>query len=353
MRTFISGPICGAAFILMTVVTTVGAGAAGGSSPAGGLTPATLDRLPHLPGGLASLPPGFPITPAQASKISLGRALFFDKLLSGDRLSSCATCHDPQFAFADGKPLSSGFRGKRLRRHSPTVLNAVFTLPQFWDGRATGLEAQATMPIMSSDEMNMTTEAMLVDRLDADAGYRSSFRSVYGSPPNLKLVADALAAFEQTLVTPDSPFDRYVRGDRGALSAQQKRGLVLFVGKAACTQCHNGPNLTDGNFHNVGVPAGSGQPPDAGRFEVTKDPKDRGAFKTPTLRNVDRTAPYLHDGSVATLEEIVDLYNRGGGPGTGKSDLLFELGLKADEKNDLVAFLHTLTGRMPLGIDGR
>jgi cytochrome c peroxidase len=260
---------------------------------------------------------------------------------------SCATCHDPRFAFADGKALPAGFGGKTLRRHSQTVLNAALTVPQFWDGRAAGLEEQATMPIMSTDEMNMASEMMVVGRLEDDDSYSHAFRVVYGAPPNLKLIADALVAFEQTLVTPDAPFDRYVRGDRGALTAQQKRGLALFVGKAACTQCHAGPGFTDGRFHNLGLPVAPGHPADDGRFEVTKDPKDRGAFKTPTLRNVDRTAPYLHDGSMATLEEIVDLYNRGGGPGTGKSALLFELGLTLSEKKDLVAFLHSLTGTMP------
>jgi cytochrome c peroxidase len=347
MRKFIANPIRGAIVLLLTVVSTVGARDTNKTSPAAGLTQARLDGLSRLPGDLAALPPAFPLTPARAAKISLGRALFFDTRLSADRSMSCGTCHDPRFAFADGKPLPAGFGGKTLRRHSPTVLNAAFTIPQFWDGRAAGLEAQATMPIMSTDEMHMVTEKMLVDRLEADASYSRGFRAVYGASPNLKLIADALAAFEQTLVTPDAPFDRYVRGDRGALTEQQKRGLMLFVGKAACSQCHLGPNFTDGSFHNVGVPVAPGHPADDGRFEVTKDPKDRGAFKTPTLRNVDRTAPYLHDGSVATLEEIVDLYNRGGGPGAGKSDLIFELDLTTNEKKDLVSFLHSLTGTMP------
>ncbi|HXH41442.1 MAG TPA: cytochrome c peroxidase [Thermoanaerobaculia bacterium] len=348
MRRLISSPISGA-FTVVLFLTAVTTGVARDTSKpaAGGLTPATLDRLSRLPGGLAALPSAFPLTPAHAAKVSLGRELFFDKRLSGDRSMSCATCHDPRFAFADGKPLSAGFLGKTLRRHSPTVLNAALTVPQFWDGRAAGLEEQATMPIMSKDEMNMADETMLVSRLEDDDAYRRAFRAVYGAAPNLKLIADALVAFEQTLVTPDAPFDRYVRGDRGALTAQEKRGLALFVGKAACSQCHLGPGFTDGSFHNLGIPVAPGHPADDGRFEVTKDAKDRGAFKTPTLRNVDRTAPYLHDGSMTTLEEVVDLYNRGGGPGAGKSDLLFELGLTPREKTDLVAFLHSLPGTMP------
>jgi len=309
----------------------------------GGLSVAALERLKQLPGGLAALPAAsFPVTPVREAKIRLGHDLFFDVRLSMDNSMSCATCHAPEHAFADGRRYPSGFRGKTLRRNSPTVLNAAYTVPQFWDGRATGLEAQATMPIMSNDEMNMGSEDLVVRRLEEDASYPAAFRQVYGSRPNLKLVGDAVAAFEQTLVTPDSPFDRYARGDRAALDDRQKRGLLLFVGKAACTQCHSGPNFTDGGFYNLGVDSA-----DDGRYEVTKNAADRGAFKTPTLRNVALTAPYLHDGSMATLEEVVDFYNRGGGAHPGKSSRIFELDLTPAERTDLVAFLRALTGTMP------
>ena len=317
-------------------------------APAGGLTPTALDRLGRLPGGLAALPPpSFPTTPARLAKVRLGHDLFFDTRLSIDQSLSCATCHSPQHAFADGRRLPAGFRGKTLRRHSPTVLNAAYTVAQFWDGRASGIEAQATMPIMSNDEMNMGTEDLVVSRLEEDARYAAQFRQIYGGRPNLKLIGDAIAAFEQTLVTPDSPFDRYARGERTALHDQQKRGLILFVGKAACSQCHTGPNFTDGAFHNLGVDPAPDAPRDEGRYEVTKNPADRGAFKTPTLRNVALTAPYFHDGSLSTLEEVVDFYNRGGGAHPGKSDRIFQLELTVDEKQDLVAFLRSLTGTLP------
>jgi cytochrome c peroxidase len=163
----------------------------------------------------------------------------------------------------------------------------------------------------------------------------------------MKLLGDAIAAFEETLVTPNAPFDRYVRGDRTALTPQQKRGLALMVGKAACVQCHSGPGFTDAKFHNIGLPRVLGAAADLGRFEVTKSDPDRGAFKTPTLRNVAITGPYMHDGSVPTLEGVIDHYAKGGGDVPGKSDLIFDLELTAGEKRDLVAFLQSLTGTFP------
>jgi cytochrome c peroxidase len=351
MRVLTSASFRTALLAVAAILLGIGATKSGTPVPpsAGVLTPARLDGFRRLPGDLGALPlvPPFPVTPMRAAKIGLGRDLFFETRLSVDRTMSCATCHDPRHGFADGKVLSPGFGGKTLRRHSPTVLNAAYTVAQFWDGRASGIEAQAIMPIMSNDEMNMGSEAIVVERLEQEPKYAQAFRQLYGAPPNLKLIGDAIAAFEQTLVTPDSPFDRYARGDRSALSEQQKRGLILFVGKAACSQCHLGPNFTDGVFHDLGAAPLSGAPPDAGRFEVTKNPADRGAFKTPTLRNVSLTAPYLHDGSMATLRQVVDFYNKGGGPDAGKSDRLFELGLTAAEIEDLISFLESLTGTLP------
>ena len=332
---------------LFAAPRTVSHPASRSAPAAAGITMADLDRLGKMPGDLAALPaPGLPPGPAQLAKIRLGRQLFFDNRLSADHSMSCATCHDPNKGFADALPLGKGFGGKLLRRHSPTVLNAVYNVVQFWDGRAVGLEAQATGPIMSNAEMNMGTEQHVVETLQSDDSYVRQFKDLYGVSPNLKLVGDAIASFESTLVTPDSPFDRYVRGDKKALTMPQKRGLALFIGKAACTQCHSGSNFTDNRFHNVGVPQ-SGAAADLGRYEVTKNDADRRAFKTPTLRNVALTAPYLHDGSAATLRDVVDLYNRGGGTDSAKSDLLFELHLSEQEKSDLVAFLDALTGNMP------
>jgi len=313
----------------------------------GGFTPDVLDGLTRLPGKLGPLPLPEAASTTERAAIDLGRRLFFDPRLSGDQGMSCATCHDPDKAFADGLPLSRGFGGKTLRRHAPTVLNAVHNSTQFWDGRAKTLAIQAAMPIMSGDEMAMPTEAQLVRRIDDDPAYAAAFRTLYGGPPSLSRVGEAIAAFEATLVTPDSPFDHYERGDRSALTLQQKRGLALFVGKASCSLCHSGPNLTDSKFHNLGLADMKGAPPDLGRFEVTKNAADMRAFKTPTLRNVSLSAPYLHDGSAATLEDVIDLYNRGGGPQPVKSDLVFALGLTPEEKSDLIAFLHSLTGTLP------
>lgn len=342
------------------VVLTVGALAADQRSvraakavmpPPGGLTVALLDRMTRLPGDLGPLPNNLPISPAQRLKIDLGRSLFFDTRLSGDRASSCATCHDPNKAFGDGRPLGTGHGGVSLLRHTPTLLNVSMGVLQFWDGRADGLEAQAVMPIMADAEMNLRSEVDIVQRLREKPDYDPRFQQVYGSSPNLKLLGDSIAAFEATLTTPDSPFDRYVRGDRNALTLQQKRGLVLMIGKASCVQCHSGPNFTDGKFHNIGLPPVSGAAADFGRFNVTKNEADRGAFKTPTLRNVAITGPYMHNGGMATLETVIDHYSRGGEEVAGKSDLIFELDLTANEKLDLIAFLKSLTGTYPP--DGR
>jgi cytochrome c peroxidase len=313
-----------------------------------GLTVEMLDRMTRFPGDLGVLPVNnLPISPAQRLKIELGRKLFFDTRLSIDRAQSCATCHDPKKAYGDAQPLATGFKGVTLRRHTPTLLNAALGSALFWDGRADGLEAQAVMPMMAAGEMNMGSEANILQRLRERPDYDPLFQQIYGSSPNLKLLGDAIAAFEATLMTPDSPFDRYVRGDRNALTLQQRRGLALLVGKAACVQCHSGPNFTDGEFYNIGLRTVAGGATDFGRFDVTRSERDRGAFKTPTLRNVAITGPYMHDGSIATLEEVIDHYARGGDDVPGKSDLVFALGLTKQEKLDLIAFLQALTGTFP------
>jgi cytochrome c peroxidase len=225
------------------------------------------------------------------------------------------------------------------------VLNAAFNRFQFWDGRAPSLEVQAAGPMMAAAEMNMPSEQEVVDRLRADESYRSAFLEVFGGSPSLDTVTKAIAAYERTLVTPDGPFDRYARGEKRALAGAEKRGLLLFVGKAACTQCHRGPNFADDKFHRIGL----ADPADQGRFAVTHREEDRGAFKTPSLRNVALTAPYMHDGSLASLEAVVDFYDRGGDAKPGRSELIFPLELSAAEKADLVAFLKSLTGRIPDG----
>jgi cytochrome c peroxidase len=313
------------------------------------ITPAMLDSMRALPGGLSALPvvPIPPDNPQTPAKIELGKKLFFDTRLSLDRASSCASCHSAEKAFADGLPRAKGFQGVTLPRNSPTVLNAAYNTAQFWDGRAATLDEQCKGPLLAPAEMNMLDEKHLVDRLNSIPGYRHDFQTIFGGSPSLDNVARAVAAFERTLVTPGSRFDRYAMGDKAALTDQEKRGLIVFIGKAACSECHNGPNFSDNKYHNLGVVAAHGNPQDPGRYAITKNEEDRNAFKTPTLRNVALTAPYMHDGSSATLEEVVELYDRGGGDAPNKSKLIYKLNLTSQEKTDLVAFLKALTGTLP------
>jgi cytochrome c peroxidase len=299
-----------------------------------------IDSLQELPVGLGILPKlEIPADNLQSpQKAALGEQLFFDKDLSGDHSMSCASCHDPAKSFSDGKPHALGFQGKELRRHTPTVLNAAYNSYQFWDGRALTLEQQAAGPITSTAEMNMPDETELVSRLNADPRYRKEFQAVFAQGPSLKSVARAIAAYERTLITTNSRFDRYAAGDKAALTLHEKNGLVLFIAKARCARCHDGPNFTDNKFQNTGV--GN----DEGRFAVTKQERDRGSFKTPGLRNVALRAPYMHDGSLATLAAVIDYYDRGGNGKKGKSPFVLKIGLTREEKQDLLAFLKTLNG---------
>ena len=317
--------------------------------PAPGISIELLDSLTQLPGNLSALPLSPPIpagNPQTPAKIELGKMLFFDTRLSRDGSLSCATCHDPDKGFSDARPRAVGIGNKILARRSPTVLNAAYNPLQFWDGRAHSLEEQAAMPILSSVEMGMPDRGSLVSVLEQIPDYRERFDQVFGGPVSFQHITAAIAAFERTLVTPNSAFDRYARGDKQALTEPQKRGLIVFFGKASCTQCHNGPNFTDNKFYALGLLPGEGETRDPGRFAISKDPLDQSAFKTPSLRNVTDRAPYLHNGSIATLPEVIDWYNRGGGEGQ-KSDLIHPLGLTADEQNDLLSFIVSLNGKAP------
>jgi cytochrome c peroxidase len=317
------------------------------NTEAPGIPLEVLDSLSTLPGDLGRLPAV--VAPADnpqtAQKIELGRKLFFDKRFSADFSTSCASCHAPDKGFADGLPLAKGFGGKILGRHTPTVLNAAYNEPQFWDGRAHGLEEQAQGPIMAAGEMNMGTEKVVIERIKQSPEYVQAFKAIFNAEPSLKLVGSAIAAYERTVVTPNSPFDRYMDGDKSALTESQKRGLLLYIGKASCTQCHNGSNFTDNKFYSLGV-SGAQKDADVGRFKVTNTEEDRFSFKTPTVRNAELTAPYMHDGSLATLEEVVEFYSKGGGEGGNKSKLLQPLNLSATEKTDLIAFIKSLTGKV-------
>lgn len=308
-----------------------------------------LDQMTKLQGDIGSLP-AVPIPSGNLQtpeKVELGKMLFFDKRLSGNNTISCGTCHDPAKGFSDGKARAIGFGGKELGRHSPTILNAAYNGPQFWDGRSPSLEDQAMKPIEANVEMNLPREVM-VGRLISIPEYKRRFRTIFGEDPSLENVGMAIAAFERTVITPNAPFDRYARGDKQALSPQEKRGLILFMSKAACTQCHNDPNFSDNKFHVLGVPQKGPLAEDSGRYEVTKDEKDKGAFKTPSLRNIALTAPYMHDGAFETLDEVVEFYNQGGGSVPHKSPKLLKLRLTKQEKSDLVAFLKVLTGTQPV-----
>lgn len=302
-----------------------------------------IDEVRQLPGGLRVLPPPpqDPENPATPAKVELGRQLFEDPRLSGDESLSCESCHPAEMGYAEAVPFSEGAEGKPMPRHTPTLLNAAYYRFINWDGKFASTAQLVPAILTNPRNMNMQDEAVLVGRLESVPEYRASFREVFGGPATRQRVAHALDAYVRTLTTPNSPFDRYAAGDKQALTDAQKRGLMLFVGKAECTLCHRGPNFEDDQFHALGIRGN-----DQGRFLVTGVAEDRYAFKTPTIRNVELTAPYMHDGSLATLRDVIDFYDAGGGQQQPKSVLLRRLNLNAREKADLVAFLESLTGKV-------
>jgi cytochrome c peroxidase len=282
------------------------------------------------------------VTTWSAAKSALGQRLFAERLLSRDRTVSCADCHQKGLAFTDGKKTAVGIGGQVGTRNTPTLVNRALGRTQFWDGRAATLEEQALGPIANPAEMNLTVPEA-VERLAAVASYREAFRAVFGGDPTAARLAEALAAYERTLYAVDAPFDRYLAGQQDAMSPAAQRGLVLFGRKARCGDCHAGPNFTDEAFHCLGVSH------DPGRSAVTRDTKDFGSFKTPTLREVARTAPYMHNGSMATLAEVVEYYDKGGEPHPNLDEKMKPLSLTAGEKADLVAFMEALSGTVVEG----
>ena len=329
---------CGGWIVLIAVVLADCASAPAQSLPE---SAQMIDSLSELPVGLGALPePRVPEDNLQSpEKVELGRRLFSDKRLSMDNTISCSGCHNPRKGFSDGRVRAIGFHGTTLPRHTPSLWNTAYNLSQFWDGRAIRLEDQASAPLSSPTEMNSPIGKILSARLDEDPYYHRSFRKVFGDAPNVTDITRALAAYERTLIARNSRFDRYARGDKNALSLQEKNGLVLFIGKGRCARCHNGPNFSDGKFQNIG----EGTEDDQGRFSITHEEADRGAFKTPGLRNVTLHPPYMHDGNLPTLEAVIDYYDRGGGTRAGKSPFIMKIGLTADEKRNLIAFLRSLT----------
>jgi len=282
--------------------------------------------------------------PLTKDKIELGRALFFDKRLSKDGTIACASCHMARFAFTDGRPVSTGIRGQEGGRSAPASLNRLFSKAQFWDGRAATLEEQSVGPFFNPIEHGFANHDEMVAKMKKIPGYRKLFKEVFGGDITIDGVGKAIASFQRTILSGNSPADRFDQGgDEKAISPEAQRGLVLFREKARCTKCHSGFNFTDEKFHNLGIGWDTGTV-DLGRYMVTQNPADIGAFKTPTLREISRSAPYMHDGRFKTLEEVVNFYNRGGVKNPHQDELVLPLELTDEEKRNLVLFLRTLNG---------
>lgn len=307
--------------------------------------------------------PVFPENPMTPEKIDLGRKLFFDRRLSGDGTMSCATCHDPERGYGDGLPVSLSYPTTKNWRNAPTLINVGYNRVFFWDGRAGSLEEQALFPVMSAFEMNQNLD-FLEEELKEVPEYVEAFQKVFGGEITREGVAMALAAFQRSIISRGSPLDMFLEGDRDALTPQQRRGLDVFTGKGGCVECHSGPNLTDNGFYNLGVPE---QPEmtadpgvsatrrftakvagyrayktlkdDPGRYLVTKDRKDWKAFRTPTLREIGLTGPYMHNGVFKSLDEVIEFLDRGGGDDPNKTDKLKPLNLSPEDKKALRAFL--------------
>ena len=289
--------------------------------------------------------------PMTAAKVSLGRRLFLDPILSDDGELSCSGCHDPEMAFTDGKVVAEGVYGRRGQRNAPTLVNRGYGSSFFFDGRAATLEEQVLIPIEGEEELATRVDDA-VERLRRDDGYVDEFRTVFGTPPDRESLAAALATYVRSIVSGNAPADRFRFGETGALSELQQEGMRVFRGKANCTACHVGPSFTDEDFHNTGVawrPEGAEAPLDPGRYAVTGAENSLGAFKTPTLREIVRTAPYMHDGSLLTLEEVIDFYDGGGHTNPHLDSQIRPLRLSEQEKAALVAFLGALSGEITEG----
>lgn len=298
------------------------------------------------PTSAIATPPGFPalVTPEDnlptAARVALGRRLFYDERLSSTGEVACGSCHVQANAFADPNRVSTGVEGREGTRNAPALINAAWGTSFFWDGRSATLEQQAAQPIQNPLEMDTTLEAVSA-RLEQDAPLVDAFQTAYAAPPSADTITKALASFVRSLISSQSRYDAYLAGDTEALSAAERRGAELFGGeRGECFHCHVGYNLTSQAFRNNGIAADD---PDAGRSEITHKANDLGKFKTPTLRNVGVTAPYMQDGSLPTLEAVVEHYDAGGRGHQNTDPLIQPLGLSADEKADLVSFLKALT----------
>jgi cytochrome c peroxidase len=296
-------------------------------------------RLPAVP-----MPKENVSTPA---RVELGKSLFFDPRMSGNGAMSCASCHNPSLGWSDGLKTAVGWGGQVLGRATPTVTNTAFNTQFMWDGRKKSLEDQALGPMKTPQEMNTDFTASLA-RLRSVPGYVTMFEKAY---PNEGIteetIAKAIAAFERTVVSNDSAFDRWLAGDKKALTMSQWRGFKVFAdaNKGNCAACHSGANFTDNGYHNIGIVPAAGDAADPGRFAIRKVASMKGAFKTPTLRDIELTGPYFHDGSATTLRDVVDHYVKGGIDHSNLSTSMKPLDLSEQDKQDLVAFMQSLTSR--------
>jgi cytochrome c peroxidase len=279
--------------------------------------------------------------PFSAAKAELGRLLFFDPLLSGAQIRSCSNCHNPGLSWGDGLPRAIG--EKQIAVRTPTLIDIAWVPRLGWDGKFADLEAVTFGPITGKGNMNLPEPDTLLSRLSAIPDYVKAFETAFGKGGITKgNIEKALATYQRTIVAGEAPFDRWVEGDENAIDAAAKRGFALFAGKARCAECHSGPAFTDGSFHDIGT----AKDDDIGRGRLFPNSvKLQYAFKTPTLRDVARRAPYMHDGSVPTLEAVIDLYDRGGIERPSRSPKITKLGLTGQEKSDLVAFLRSLNGK--------
>jgi cytochrome c peroxidase len=298
--------------------------------------PCTADSAARAPEALAE---------RASARIELGRRLFFDPLLSKDRTLSCASCHRPDRAFADDRAVSPGVDGALGARNTPSVMNVSGRTALFWDGRAETLEDQAVFPIENPLEMALPI-AQALERINADSEYQRQFQLAYGAPATARSLGRALAAFQKTLDTTDTPYDRYIRGDDAAVSESAKRGRLLFIGKGKCAECHSGEDFTSDRFRNTGLFDGK-RFDDRGRGAITGKEGENGQFKVPSLRNVSVTAPYMHNGAFKTLREVIDYYDEPDRivPSAKGRDASMNTRLQLTEqgKDDLEAFLRSLT----------
>ena len=302
---------------------------------------------PEMPLGLDDeafkVPADNPIT---KEKVELGRLLFFDKRLSANNTIACASCHIPALAFTDGQPVSTGINSQQGGRSAPTTINRGFSTAQFWDGRAATLEDQSIGPFANLIEHGFASHDELIKKINSIKGYKKLFSDVYGKKKLTKEnVGRAIAAFQRTLISGNSPFDRFdYDGDQKAISESAKRGKNLFFDKARCNLCHMGTNFSDEKFHNIGIGWDDSDTLDLGRYRVSKNEKDLGAFKTPTLREITKTAPYMHDGRFATLEDVIKHYNKGGVKNPFLDNQVIPLNLSDSEIKDLLSMLRSLEG---------